>query len=61
MNLPPNINEELSAKFKEIKDSIEFTSKTCKGQIISPTGVVVWEETEEDYQARMNELFYEIK
>lgn len=60
-NLPPNTSPELAAKFKEIKDKIDFQSKICKGAIYNQCGILVWEETEEDYQSRMNELFYEVK
>ena len=61
MNLPPDVNQERAQKFKEFKDSIEFSSKTCKSKIYGPTGCLVWEESEEDYQTHMNELFYEVK
>lgn len=61
MNLPPNTDPEITQKFKEIRDSIEFSNKTCKSKIYGPTGFLVWEEAEEDYQKRMNELFYEVK
>lgn len=61
MNLPPDVNQERAQIFKEFKDSIEFSSKTCKSKIYGPAGYLVWEESEEDYQTRMNELFYEVK
>jgi len=61
LNLPLNVDSEILKKFKEVKDTIEFTSKTCKGAILSPTGNIIWEESDEDYKARMNNLFYEVK
>lgn len=61
MNLPPNLGPGVYEHFKNILDRIQFEQKVSKGKIISSTGAVVWEEPEEDYQARMNELFYEVK
>ena len=61
MNLPPNVSEEVAKAFKEIRDHLKFTEKTAQGLIIDSTGNTAWEEPEEEYQARMNELFYEVK
>lgn len=61
MNLPPNTDPELVKKFNEIRASIEHSSKICKSAILGPTGNLIWEESDEDYQSRMNELFYEVK
>lgn len=61
MNLPKDINEEVSKAFKDIREHLKFTEKTVRSIIIGPTGNIVWEESEENYQSRLNEMFYEIK
>lgn len=61
MNLPPNLSVEMKAYFLEVKEKITFIEKTCRAKIFSSQGGLIWEESQEDYQARMNELFYEVK
>lgn len=61
MNLPPNTSEGIAKVFKEFREHLKFTEKTARGMLIGPTGNTVWEEPEEEYQARMNELFCEVK
>lgn len=61
MNLPPNTDPEIVKKFNEIRANMEYTSKIGKSAIYGPTGNLIWQESEEDYRARMNELFYEVK
>lgn len=61
MNLPENLSDDMKVYFKEVKENIAFIAKTCRAKISSSQGGLIWEETEEDYQKRMNELFYEVK
>lgn len=61
MNLPPDIDQERLKIFNEYLSRIQFSEKIRKSQIIDSTGHLIWEEAEEDYQKRMNELFYEVK
>lgn len=61
MNLPPNIDQEQLKIFNEYLSRIQFSNKIRKSQIIDSTGHLIWEESEEDYQKRMNEMFYEVK
>lgn len=61
LNLPPNADTESLKYYKEIIGNLRYGSKIVRGAIYNSYGIQIWEEPEEDYQARMNELFYEVK
>lgn len=61
MNLPPNTDLEIVKTFNEMRANLEYSSKISKSAIYGPIGNLIWEESKEDYQIRMNELFYEVK
>lgn len=44
---------ELQKYIDDIKHNIEDSSKFSKSQVISPTGFIVWEESDEEYQKRL--------
>lgn len=61
MNLPPDIDDQRLKIFNVYRSRLEYTNKICRSGIIDSTGHLIWEESDEDYQKRMDELFYEVK
>lgn len=61
LNLPPDDGSEFYAHMKRCIESIQSSAKIARGGIWNSFGFQVWEESEEEYKARMNELFYEVK
>ena len=61
LNLHPNTDQNVLSVYKEMVDKIRYSQSVARGKVIDSFGNNVWEESEEDYQKRMNELFYEVK
>ena len=54
-NFPPDDGSEFYAHMKGLIESIRASAKVARGRIWDNFGIQIWEESEEDYQIRMNE------
>lgn len=69
MNLPtcytdenaPEANKAVYKEYQRIINNLKESIKTTRKCVLNQFGIKIWEESEEEYQTRMNELFYEVK